>query len=78
MKETTTNRIFRTVMVLTAFLLTFIPVKANDSAYFTSGNQLIPLGETNISVKKEILSITIGDDSYADVDVYYEFYNPDS
>lgn len=64
--------------LLITLMLSFISIDANDSAYFTSGNQLIPFGETNISVKKEILSITIGDDSYANIDVYYEFYNPDS
>lgn len=55
-----------------------IAVYANDSAYFTSGSQLVPLDETNISIKKEVLTISICDDSYASVDVYYEFYNPDS
>lgn len=49
---------------------------ANDGVYFTSGNQLVPLQETNISVKKEILTISLLDDGYAKVDVYYEFNNP--
>lgn len=48
---------------------------ANDGVYFTSGNFLVPVRETDISVAKEILSINIGKDSLASVDVYYEFMN---
>lgn len=66
------------ILFVLAAILSYQPSKANDSEYFTSGNQLVPLVETNISISKEILTITIGDDSYANVDVYYEFYNPDS
>lgn len=49
---------------------------ANDGVYFTSGNQLVPLQETDISVKKEILTISLTNNGFAKVDVYYEFYNP--
>ena len=48
---------------------------ANDGVYFTSGNFLVPTAETDISVAKEVLTITIGKDSMARVDVYYEFLN---
>lgn len=49
---------------------------ANDGVYYTSGNQLIPIVETRISVKKEILNIKrVGRDFL--VCVYYEMYNPD-
>lgn len=51
-------------------------VFANDGVYYTSGNFLVPVSETDISVVKEILTITIGEDSMATVDVYYEFENP--
>lgn len=61
----------------TLFLfLATLPTIANDGSYFASGNQLIPLQETHISVKKEILTIHLKDDGTAEVDVYYEFYNP--
>ena len=30
---------------------------ANDGAYYASGNHLIPITETDISVKKEILTL---------------------
>lgn len=59
-------------------LMISVNVFANDGTYFTSGNQLIPLQETSISVKKEVLTISLRDNGYADVDVYYEFYNPES
>lgn len=65
-------RIISLIMLITASIL----ANANDGVYFTSGNFLIPTQETTISVKKEILTITIGKDSMATVDVYYEFYNP--
>ncbi len=48
---------------------------ANDGVYFTSGSFLVPVKETDISVTKEVLTITIGKDSFARVDVYYELMN---
>lgn len=52
-----------------------LSVSANDGVYFTSGNFLVPTKETDISVDKEILTITIGKNNYARVDVYYELMN---
>ncbi len=49
---------------------------ANDGTYFTKGNQLIPLHETDISIRREVLTITLTDNGFARVDVQYEFYNP--
>ena len=58
-------------------LLAFrVPVSANDGTYYTSGNQLLPLVETDIRVWREVLTLTWGEDRMADVDVYYAFYNP--
>lgn len=62
------------VVLLLASMCAF----ANDGVYYTSGNFLVPMRESTISVKKEILTITIGKENMAKVDVYYEFYNPDS
>lgn len=61
-----------TILIALAAIITSI---ANDGVYFTSGNFLVPLQETDISVSKEILTITIGKDGFAKVDVYYEFNN---
>lgn len=48
---------------------------ANDTSLMAVGNQLVPIQETDISVKKEILTLT-REGGYVKVDVYYEFYNP--
>ena len=48
---------------------------ANDGVFYASGNQLIPITETDISVRKEVLTINrVGD--HLEVTVYYEFFNP--
>lgn len=48
---------------------------ANDGVFYAAGNQLIPITETDISVKKEILTLNrVGD--HIEVTVYYEFFNP--
>jgi len=65
------------ILSLLTLLLSVMAI-ANDGVYYTSGNQLVPLQETDISVKKEILSISLLDDGTAKVDVYYEFFNPSS
>ncbi|MFM7022268.1 MAG: YARHG domain-containing protein [Flavobacteriales bacterium] len=52
-------------------------VFANDGAYFASGNQLIPISETKVSVKKEILTIRKVKNELIEVIVYYEFFNPE-
>ncbi len=57
---------------------------SNDGAYFASGNQLIPIEETDISITKEVLDIVLtteyGKDGYAkdylSIMVDYTFYNP--
>ena len=65
------------VISLFTLLLTLCTTatQANDGVYFTSGNFLIPLQETNIAALREVLTITIGRDSFATVDVYYELLN---
>ena len=53
----------------------FVTAKANDGVFYASGNQLIPVTETDISVKKEVLTLNRVD-RHIEVTVYYEFYNP--
>lgn len=48
-------------------------ILANDSTYYVSGNCLIPLQETDISISEEHLSFTLRDDCFVDVDVSYVF-----
>ena len=51
-------------------------VSANDGSYFGSGNQIIPLQETDISVKKEVLTIKRIKDNKVRITVDYIFHNP--
>lgn len=71
----------KTIFTLLCLLLCalVIPVKANSQRFVVSGGMLVPLAETDISVKKEILTITFkncGKRTDAYIDVYYEFWNP--
>ena len=60
----------------TVFLwLIALLASANDGVYYVNGNQIVPLKETDIAVTKEVLTITMGDDEFARVDVQYEFTN---
>ena len=61
--------------ILLLLVLSFIGAKANDGVFYAQGNHLIPITETDISVKKEILTIQRVDD-HLEVTVYYEFFNP--
>ena len=65
-------------IALLILLMMLLPnlILANDGAFFAKGNQLIPISETNISVKKEILTLKKIKNRYIEVTVYYEFFNP--
>lgn len=63
------------VSLIITIILSINIAWANDGVYFTSGSFLVPVKETDISAKKEILTITICKDGFAEVDVDYTFYN---
>jgi len=65
----------RLIPILTALLFA-TAVHANDGTFYAKGNILVPIHETDISIFREVLTISIGLDRYATVDVYYEFFNP--
>ncbi len=48
---------------------------ANDGVFYAMGNTLIPLKETTVQLKKEILSLERRGD-WMQVDIYFEFFNP--
>jgi len=50
---------------------------ANDGAYFMSGNQLVPIKETSVLVRKEILSLKRVQNDFLEVTVDYTFFNPE-
>lgn len=56
-------------------LATALPAMANDGAFFATGNTLVPLKETTIRLKKEILNLERKGD-WMQVDIYFEFFNP--
>lgn len=72
-KRTSMKQILSFVILL---LFPSLMVQANDAVYYASGSFLFPTRETDISVSKEILTITLQKGDYASVDVYYEFVNP--
>ncbi|MBI5372527.1 MAG: YARHG domain-containing protein [Sphingobacteriales bacterium] len=61
------------------FLLVLIsawqPLLANDGVFYAMGNTLIPLKETTVQLKKEVLSLERRGD-WMQVDIYFEFFNP--
>lgn len=61
--------------LLSVLCLFAVVAKGNDGVVFVNGNQLVPIKETDISVAKEVLTISIGDDGFANIDVLYEFMN---
>lgn len=63
------------IAILLFYCLSALFTLANDGVFYASGNQLIPITETDISVKKEVLTINrVG--NHLEVTVYYEFFNP--
>jgi hypothetical protein len=62
-------------LLLLLFLFSFIEANANDGVFYATGNTLIPLKETSIRLKKEILSLERKGD-WMQVDIYFEFFNP--
>ena len=67
--------IMRRIITLLLCCISIFCAKANDGVFYAAGNQLIPITETDISVKKEVLTINrVGD--HLEVTVYYEFFNP--
>jgi len=47
----------------------------NDGVFCVNGNHLVPVEETDIALTREVLTISLGDDGYASVDVQYELTN---
>jgi hypothetical protein len=68
--------LMRKSLLFLTLLISSLHVIANDGAFFAKGNQLIPISENDISVKKEILTLRKVGHDYMEVNVYYEFFNP--
>ena len=61
--------------IILGILFNSICLLGNDGSYTGSGNQLVPVKETDIALEKEILTIRRIDGT-AIVSVYYELFNP--
>jgi len=67
---------FPGICILVLLLLSFSACYSNDGAFHAEGNHLIPMYESDISVKKEILTIKKIASDLVTITVYYEFFNP--
>lgn len=66
------------ILVTFVFILALMvcSAPANDGVFYSSGNTLVPLQETQVQLKKEVLKFFVRDYAYMDVEVDFEFYNP--
>lgn len=65
----------RIVLFVFAALAMTLTAWGNDGVFYVNGNQLVPIQETDIALAKEVLTISLGDDGYAKVDVQYVLTN---
>lgn len=66
----------RKLLIMLFTLLAAVAVRANDGVFYASGGTLVPLQETRITLRKELLRFYVVDHGYARVEVDFEFYNP--
>jgi len=71
-------KFFPRIIVLLLHLMFFELCYPNDGAFRAAGNQLIPVYESDVTVKKEILTLKRTSDRKVAITVYYEFFNPKS
>jgi len=62
-------------IIILLFILFTRDAMANDGVFYAVGNTLVPLKETTIRLKKEILNLERKGD-WMQVDIYFEFFNP--
>jgi YARHG domain len=56
-------------------LLSYLQGNGNDGVFYATGNTLVPLKETTIRLKKEILNLERKGE-WMQVNIYFEFFNP--
>ncbi len=62
-------------LLLSLMISSSVQLMANDGVFYATGNTLVPLRETTIRLKKEILNLDRKGD-WMQVDIYFEFFNP--
>jgi YARHG domain-containing protein len=68
------KRLYFTFAITLIILTT--KLNANDGAYYLSGNHLIPIQETQVELRKEVLQIRRLNHDSVEIFVDYELYNP--
>lgn len=65
-------------IVFSVLCISFFGAKAaaNDGVFYVRGNNLIPLNETQVELRKEVLKFYVMDFSWMKVDIDFTFYNP--
>jgi hypothetical protein len=66
----------RTLPIILLAILAVIAARANDGVFYASGGTLMPLQESSIALRKELLKFYVVDYEFARVEVDFEFYNP--
>lgn len=64
------------ISALALIVCVLLQASGNDGSFYASGATLIPLQETTIELKKEILSLERQEAGWLKVDILFEFYNP--
>ncbi len=72
----TNMTIFFRYLTFTLLLFSSFNANANDGAFYMTGNQLIPINETQVRVVKEVLKIKRIESNLLHVTVDYTFHNP--
>ena len=67
----------KTILLILLFLLPNFVFADGDEYYYTAGGNIFPADEYRIELKKEILTLRRIEKRAMQVDVYFEFYNPD-
>lgn len=58
------------ILILPSFLF------ANDGVFYASGNTLVPLQETQVELRREVLKFFVVDHEFMHVKIDFEFFNP--
>lgn len=70
------KNLFSPVIVWTIWAFSALQFSwANDGVFYVNGSHLVPVQETDIALTREVLTIKLADDGYAQVDVQYELNN---
>lgn len=63
------------IIIAAIIILMCMQVNANDGMFMSSGGNLMPVKETSIEMRKEVLFLKRTSDGF-EVSVYFEFFNP--